>query len=125
MTEKATRRAFVAGLVALGLLPVAVDDADGRRVDARVERDDIGTTRAAVESGSSVYGAVEIGEYVDDGADISVTGYNYDDERGEIEVKVAVGATDVTLCSSPERARGLADELRTAAQYAESNGGER
>jgi len=124
MTDESTRRAFVAGLAALGLLPTAA-----RSVDARLDRDrvdvsrgDHGTTHAAVESGSPIWGSVEVGEFVDEESSISVDGYSHNDGEPErVSVRVSVGATSVSLSCSADRARELAAELTTVADYADGS----
>jgi len=126
MTDDATRRAFVASLAALGLLPAVAEQANGH-VDA--DRVDVtcsehGTTRADVAPGSPVFGSVEIGVFDDRETRISVAGYGYDDEESDIiEMRAVLGGASVTLSCSPERARELAAELRTAADHADGNGG--
>jgi hypothetical protein len=127
MSDETTRRAFVAGLAALGLLPNAVRGAGARVSSDRVEltHGEHGTTCASVEPGSPMYGSVEINEFDDWETEISVAGYGYDDEDPDhVEMKATVDGASVTFSCSPERAREFADELRTAAKYAEANGGE-
>jgi len=118
-----TRRAFVAGLAALGLLPTAVGS-----VDARVERDRIdvshgehGSHLARIESGDPLDGSLELGEFHEETSEISVSATHFDDqEPNHVEVKFSVGPAWAFFSCSPDRARELAEEFRTAAEFAES-----
>jgi len=121
--SRTSRRHFLAGLLALGLIPTAVDGA-GARVDrdrVDVTHGEYGPHRARIESGGPLNGSLELGEFHEETSEISVSATHFDDqEPNHVEVKVSVGPAWVFLSCSPGRARELAEEFRTAAEFAES-----
>jgi len=117
-----SRRRFLGAAAALAALPVVSGTgAAASRLD--ISSDDYGSTRTSVQPGKPVFGAVEIGEIVDEESDISVSGYAYDDEEpSQVECTVNVGGAHVVLSFSPARAHEFAEELTLAATAAEQGG---
>lgn len=123
-----SRRHILAGLAALGLLPGVVGRTNARVSSQRIEvtNGEHGTARASIDPGSPMYGSIEISELHDCKSEVSVAGYGYDDEEPDhVEMRVTFNGASVSLSCSPERARELADELRTAANYADSSQGDK
>lgn len=73
---------------------------------------DIGTT-------GPMHGDVWIPEARTDEAEITVTGYAYDDEPSQVECSLAIGGIDVSVVKSVDDARALANQLLEAAAFAE------
>lgn len=117
-----SRRRFLGAAAGLSALPVVTStEVAAFRLD--VSTDDYGSTRTSVQPGEPVFGAVEIGEMVDEESDISVSGYSYDDEEpSQVECTVNVGGAHVVLSFSPPRAHEFAEELTLAATAAEEGG---
>jgi len=117
-----SRRQFLGAAAALAALPAASGTgAAASRIE--VSSDDYESTRASVQPGEPVFGAVHLGEMVDEESDISVSGYAYDDEEpSQVECTVNVGGAHVVLGFSPERAHEFAEELTLAAAAAQKDG---
>lgn len=108
-----SRRRFL-GAAALGLLPAPVDE-----VEAEISQSDWGCSRAQIEPGAPVYGSVRLPEFQEPESTIRVTGYRYDDDRGEVEIVGDVNGVHMSFGCSPDRARELASELVVAAGHAD------
>jgi hypothetical protein len=116
-----SRRQFLGAAAAAAALPVATNEG-AAFPEPTIESDDTGCTRTSIPSGSPVFGAVNITEELSEESSISVSGYWYDDQPGEVECKVGVGSAHVTLSFSPDRAHELAAEFEQAALAAEESG---
>jgi hypothetical protein len=83
------------------------------------DEQNLGTELDHAGSVDAALATVERPVSVEEGATVDVTGYDYDDERGRVEVRVDVGDETVALALAPDEATALADRLATAAAAAE------
>jgi hypothetical protein len=120
--RRPTRRQLLGALPFALSLPV-VDDTDGPEPDTETRSGDYGSAKTTVESGDPVFGAIHFNEVVDDEAHTSISAYSYVDEPDQVECRIGVSGTAVTLSFDPDRARELAAELEAAADAAESGEG--
>jgi hypothetical protein len=120
-TSGTSRRSLLTLIAALATLPAATSQpSSATSVD--VSEDRLGATRADVEPGAPMFGSVILGERSDEETEISVDGYRYDDEEvGTVEIKIHLSGAEVVVGCEAERAHGLADELRTAAEHVEGS----
>lgn len=117
MSNEADRRQVlksVPALAGLSALPVASAD------DVTLRSDDYGATQASLPTRSGVWSSVELGTVDDEESDLSVQGYHYDDEPSEVELNLDSVGAQIKIAVSPERARQIAGDLATAADYAET-----
>lgn len=95
-------------------------DGDGQDRNYRVEgASEVETARASLSSVS-----VDATEY-EGGGEVSVRGYRYDDDVGDVVLTVGVGATEVVLSFAPEQAVAFARAVDEAAEHAAGEGGSR
>lgn len=123
------RRVFLGAAAAVSVLPVVGGTASAQEgaeaadsPDTEVHSGEHGSEHTTVESGDAVFGTVQVHEMLDEETKITVHGYSYDDEPGEVECDISVNGAGVTLGFGPDRARKLAEELTIAADAAERGG---
>lgn len=119
-----SRRQFLGAAAALSTLPVVGSSKARADRIKQIRSDEHGNTRTDIQSGEPIHGIAEMGEQIDQGASISLSGYSYDsDEDSVVECRVNIGGLQVFLSVPPERAHELSKEFELAAHAAE-NGGE-
>lgn len=102
--------------------PQASSDTDAAASASEISSNH-GITRTSVDPGEPVWGVANIGEMMDEESDVSVRGYAHDDEdTSHVECTMSVGKEEIVLNFSPDRARGLAEELSLAADAADEGG---
>lgn len=76
----------------------------------------VGTVTFDEESG--IQGALEIMNTYGDPATVNCSGYWYDDEPPEVNMRIGLESAVLSLSMSPKRARKVAADLRMAAVHA-------
>jgi len=108
------RRLFMAAAAGLGLAP---DNSGESQVDIR--EGSAGGRGAYVKQGAPVFGALELPPEHSEETTVSVSGYAYDDEPGDVEITATINGATVYLTLAPDRAREFAEEIQVAAREAD------
>lgn len=116
------RRRFIGAAAAAASIPYVADSGKGATQDT--PDGDIMLTELGISSKESPARSVdmafvELRDLVDSEATIGVTGVAYDDEPGEVTLRVGLSSGEVSTHHSADEARELARDLMNAADHAE------
>ena len=83
-----------------------------------IETDDTGARRVRTGHAEDVFAAVDVPNPIMEDGTISVAGYAYDDQEGQVELSIG-GGVSVNVVLSPDEGRALADAIAGAVLEAE------